>query len=116
MISNLAKQFMPGSWFSRQALSKFVERARLALSKKSLKSGLYIYMCVYIYIKRKVSPLHSMYAHGGLQSMSITSRFFSRTFLAEFRFISEVRSFCFLACILKQECRKYFSINLRKHL
>ena len=44
------------------------------------------------------------------------SRFFSRTFLTEFSLISEVRSFSFLACILKQECRKYLSINLRKYL
>jgi len=45
-----------------------------------------------------------------------TSRFFSRTFLAEFSFISEVRSFSLLACILEQECRKYLGINLRKYL
>ena len=48
--------------------------------------------------------------------ISILSRFFSRTFLAEFSLISEVRSFSLLACILEQECRKYLGINLRKYL
>ena len=42
MIVKLGMTFLPGSWFSFRALSNCGERARLAQSKKSLKSGLHM--------------------------------------------------------------------------
>ena len=40
MMVKFGITFLPGSWFSCRALSNCGERAQLAQSKKSLKSGL----------------------------------------------------------------------------
>ena len=42
MMVEFGVTFLPGSWFSCRALSKWGQRAQLAQSKKSLKSGLLI--------------------------------------------------------------------------
>ena len=65
---------------------------------------------------RKTMATSELWQAADWEPRFLTSRFFSRTFLAEFSLISEVRSFSLLACILEQECRKYLGINLRKYL
>ena len=45
-----------------------------------------------------------------------SSRFFYRKYSAKFSPFFEVKSFCFLVCILLQECRKCLSINLQIYL
>ena len=45
----------------------------------------------------------------------VSSGFFCHRYLAEFSPIFQVVSFRFLVCILKWECRKCSSINLRKY-